>query len=40
MPTPEEHAREVEEWRATRLTRLTREDGWLTLIGLEWLEAA
>ena len=36
--TPEEHTREIEEWRKARLTRLTREDGWLTLIGLEWLE--
>ena len=36
--TPEEHTREIEDWRKARLTRLTREDGWLTLIGLEWLE--
>lgn len=29
---------EVETWRATRLASLTREDGWLTLVGLHWLE--
>lgn len=29
---------EVETWRAERLARLTSEDGWLTLIGLHWLE--
>jgi uncharacterized protein (DUF1684 family) len=33
-----EHTREIEEWRKARLARLTREDGWLTLIGLAWLE--
>jgi len=29
---------EVREWREERLERLTRDDGWLTLAGLEWLE--
>ncbi len=28
----------TESWRADRLTRLTADDGWLTLVGLEWLE--
>lgn len=28
----------VEAWRARRLARLTAPDGWLTLVGLEWLE--
>ena len=31
------HAREVEEWRAQRLASLKSEDGWLTLVGLYWL---
>ncbi|HEX5304921.1 MAG TPA: DUF1684 domain-containing protein [Dyella sp.] len=29
--------REVEQWRHDRLERLTAPDGWLSLIGLEWL---
>jgi len=29
---------EVEAWRARRLASLTRPDGWLTLVGLHWLE--
>lgn len=32
------HAEEIEAWRANRLERLTAEDGWLTLVGLFWLE--
>lgn len=32
------HRAEVEKWRAGRLERLRREDGWLTLVGLFWLE--
>lgn len=28
----------VEAWRARRLERLTKPDGWLTLIGLHWLQ--
>jgi uncharacterized protein (DUF1684 family) len=35
---PAAHAREVEQWRAERLARLTAEDGWLTLVGLFWIE--
>ncbi len=29
---------EIEAWRAKRLASLRREDGWLTLVGLFWLE--
>lgn len=29
---------DVEQWRARRLASLQKEDGWLTLIGLEWIE--
>jgi len=32
------HIREIETWRAQRLARLTAPDGWLSLIGLHWLE--
>jgi uncharacterized protein (DUF1684 family) len=28
---------EIERWHARRLTRLTGPDGWLSLVGLEWL---
>jgi len=28
---------EMEKWQSTRLANLTKEDGWLTLIGLYWL---
>jgi uncharacterized protein (DUF1684 family) len=28
----------IEQWRAQRLERLTAPDGWLSLIGLEWLK--
>lgn len=28
----------IEQWRARRLARLTAPDGWLSLIGLHWLE--
>jgi uncharacterized protein (DUF1684 family) len=38
-PDPEAHAAEVEQWRADRAARLTAEDGWLTLVGLFWIEA-
>jgi uncharacterized protein len=29
---------EIERWRAERVEALTAPDGWLTLIGLEWLQ--
>jgi len=32
------HLAELEAWRAERLERLQAADGWLTLVGLEWLE--
>ncbi len=35
--TPEYKA-EVETWRANRETRLKAENGWLTLVGLFWIE--
>jgi hypothetical protein len=28
---------EIEAWRAERLERLTADDGWLTVVGLDWL---
>ncbi|MGH8371107.1 MAG: DUF1684 domain-containing protein [Gammaproteobacteria bacterium] len=28
---------EIEAWRTTRLGKLTADDGWLTLVGLHWL---
>lgn len=30
---------ETQAWHAQRLQRLTSEDGWLSLVGLHWLEA-
>jgi uncharacterized protein (DUF1684 family) len=35
---PATHKKEVEDWRAKRMERLKSEDGWLTLVGLYWLE--
>jgi uncharacterized protein (DUF1684 family) len=32
------HAEEVERWRAARIGRLTGPEGWLTVVGLRWLE--
>jgi hypothetical protein len=34
----ENHQQVVEAWRASRHERLLQVDGWLTLVGLEWLE--
>lgn len=34
----EAHQKEIEEWRKKRITNLTKEDSWLTLCGLFWLE--
>ena len=36
--TPDDHVRAVEAWRAEREERLRNPDGWLTLVGLYWLE--
>jgi uncharacterized protein (DUF1684 family) len=35
--TPSPYVHETEQWRAARVARLTAPDGWLSLIGLEWL---
>lgn len=37
-PSPEAHRAEIEAWRARRLAGLKRPDGWLSLVGLFWLE--
>jgi uncharacterized protein (DUF1684 family) len=34
----ENHQQVVEAWRANRFERLASPDGWLTLVGLEWLK--
>ena len=34
----ENHRQAIEAWRASRDERLKQPDGWLTLVGLEWLE--
>lgn len=34
----ENHRQAVEAWRASRDERLRKPDGWLTLVGLEWLK--
>ena len=38
--TPADWRQEDQEWREARLTRLRSPDGWLTLVGLHWIEAA
>jgi uncharacterized protein len=38
VPSPDAHRAEIEAWRARRMTSLKRDDGWLTLVGLFWLE--
>ncbi|MCA1609609.1 MAG: DUF1684 domain-containing protein [Acidobacteria bacterium] len=37
-PEPAAHRKDIEAWRERRLQSLRREDGWLTLVGLSWLE--
>jgi len=32
------YLKEIEAWRADRLARLTSDTGWLTLVGLHWLQ--
>ncbi len=34
----EDYRGEIESWRKQRLDRLTAPDGWLSLVGLEWLK--
>jgi hypothetical protein len=36
--TPEQHRAAVETWRRDRNARLRNPDGWLSLVGLYWLE--
>ncbi|HET6602951.1 MAG TPA: DUF1684 domain-containing protein [Xanthomonadaceae bacterium] len=33
------HRNEIEQWRSQRVERLQRPDGWLSLVGLHWLES-
>jgi uncharacterized protein (DUF1684 family) len=39
-PSPDEESdvRSIEQWRAGRIARLTKPDGWLSLAGLFWLK--
>src|SRR5450432_89566 len=37
-PDPAAHRRDIDAWQARRIESLKREDGWLTLVGLYWLE--
>jgi uncharacterized protein len=39
VPTPADLKTVTQVWHAQRIQKLTAEDGWLTLIGLHWLEA-
>jgi uncharacterized protein (DUF1684 family) len=34
----ENHQQAIEAWRAARHERLNKPDGWLTLVGLEWIQ--
>ncbi|HKT41719.1 MAG TPA: DUF1684 domain-containing protein [Rhodanobacteraceae bacterium] len=34
----EAYRQEIERWHASRIARLTAPDGWLSLVGLEWLQ--
>lgn len=38
VPTADAHRAEIEKWQAERLARLQRPDGWLSLVGLHWIE--
>jgi uncharacterized protein (DUF1684 family) len=35
---PADYLEQIQDWRQRRHERLSSEDGWLTLVGLEWLE--
>jgi uncharacterized protein (DUF1684 family) len=37
-PAQEPYAKAIDAWHAGRESRLAAEDGWLTLIGLDWLQ--
>jgi hypothetical protein len=36
--TGDRYRREVEQWRADHAAKLAAEDGWLTVVGLDWLK--
>jgi uncharacterized protein (DUF1684 family) len=36
--SPAAYEQQIQQWRSGRLERLTAPDGWLSLIGLEWLK--
>lgn len=36
--TPADYPAQIEQWHAARVERLQRPDGWLSLVGLHWLE--
>ncbi|WP_233843127.1 DUF1684 domain-containing protein [Dyella sp. 2HG41-7] len=38
VSTSDAYQQSIEKWRAERVARLTAPDGWLSLIGLEWLQ--
>jgi uncharacterized protein (DUF1684 family) len=38
VQSPSAHEQQINEWRQNRHDRLASEDGWLTLVGLEWLQ--
>ncbi len=38
MSTSQTYSQEIETWHAARIARLTAPDGWLSLVGLEWLK--
>lgn len=38
MDSDSTYAQEIERWHAARIARLTAPDGWLSLVGLEWLK--
>ncbi|TAN05351.1 MAG: DUF1684 domain-containing protein [Rhodanobacteraceae bacterium] len=37
-PADDNYLRDIEHWHAGRIERLTAPDGWLSLVGLEWLK--
>ncbi len=38
ITVPAHEAQHIKQWRAARRKRLTAPDGWLSLVGLDWLE--
>lgn len=38
MDSDSTYVQEIERWHATRIARLTAPTGWLSLVGLEWLQ--